>query len=162
MLWRSGSKEKSVAELLRELAADRLVECELFPGLSDVSIAEAEVRLGVRLPLEFCELLRFTNGFYLFGRSCACYGIHVAPPPFLVGDFCDSTLWYRANAGLPSTAIVFGERTGGGVYQITSTSLDDTPRYRVWYPGEKPIDNRHVFTALAAWLTAEIRFWRNV
>lgn len=162
MLWRSKPKDKPAPELLRDLAAERAVDCELFQGLSDASMSEAEARLGLMLPPEFRELLSFTNGFYLFGRSCACYGLHITAPPFLVGDFCDSTLWYRANAALPSTAIVFGERSGGGVYQISLASPNGTPNYRVWYPDEESIDDRHTFTNLAAWLDAEIRFWRNV
>jgi hypothetical protein len=162
MLWHSKPRMRSPSEKLQHLVADRTVDCELFEGLPDAAIVGAEARLGVQLPTDFCALLRFTNGFYLFGRSCAVYGLHVTVPPFRVGDFCETTLWYRQHAALSNTALIFGERSGGGLYQIESASPGTVTAYRIWYPGEDSLGQGSAFKNLATWLDAEVHFWQGV
>jgi len=134
--------------------------CEIRPGLDEYQIAEIGHITQMEIPEDLRQFLLFSNGAYLYDRACAIFGRHTGDPPHEVGDIGESTLWYRAHSSLAADELVFGQRSGGGVFVLSSGNRIGETGYRVWLPEED--EDEGSFPSLKEWLTAELSFWAEI
>lgn len=91
-------------------------EVNLFPPASEGEIRNAEKALGKRLPEDFVEFLRFSNGANLFVNDSGLHGVGVASTELLVDLEREEAEFYE----LPDLApySVFARVNGAGDFLV--------------------------------------------
>ncbi len=122
-------------------------EVMLFAPASETDLASLQLVQGKRLPAEFADFLRFSNGANLFVNDSGMHGVGIASVELLADLQAEEEEQYSAAALQPY--LVFGRVNGAGdflVFEIASGRVLDGVH------AEQPHEWRSIAESFTEWL----------